>query len=440
MDLMKIIGLIAENYKRLRVVEITPQGRVVQITGRNGQGKSSVLDAIWAALVGSRGIAEKPVRKGAEKARIRLELGEFTVTRTIAPNGVHTLKVENAKGTPMTSPQTLLDQLLGALSFDPLEFVGMKPQQQVETLRQVAKVEIDVDALNAAHDADYAARTEVNREVRRLEAQLGTMTVLPALPKEKLDEAAVIAELNAAGEENRKAQEQFKQREALKARVDNAERDYRSHETFLASQRRELIKLEKQLESVKKDILAGEIASENLTVKAAESMANFAAAPEVQLVDVAALTAKLQEAQATNREIDKRERRDGVSKQLREKQRETDVLTRRMETRAEEKIAAMAKAQMPIEGLALTDNAVTFQGIPLEQLGEAEQIRVSTAIAMAANPKLRVIRIMHGEALDDDSLAMLAQMAEENDFQIWMAKVDSSGTVGVVMEDGMVKE
>ena len=56
------------------------------------------------------------------------------------------------------------------------------------------------------------------------------------------------------------------------------------------------------------------------------------------------------------------------------------------------------------------------------------------------NPKLRVLRILHGEAMDDDSLKILADMAEEHDFQIWMAKVDSSGKVGIVLEDGMVKE
>ena len=49
---MKIVSLEAENYKRLKAVEITPDGNMVVIGGRNAQGKSSVLDAIWAALGG----------------------------------------------------------------------------------------------------------------------------------------------------------------------------------------------------------------------------------------------------------------------------------------------------------------------------------------------------------------------------------------------------
>ena len=47
---MKILTLTAENFMRLAAVEITPDGNMVQITGRNGMGKSSVLNAIWAAI------------------------------------------------------------------------------------------------------------------------------------------------------------------------------------------------------------------------------------------------------------------------------------------------------------------------------------------------------------------------------------------------------
>lgn len=79
---MKIISLQAENVKRLTAVTITPDGNLVQITGKNGQGKTSVLDAIWWALEGAANIQAEPIRKGAEEARIRLDLGEYVVTRT----------------------------------------------------------------------------------------------------------------------------------------------------------------------------------------------------------------------------------------------------------------------------------------------------------------------------------------------------------------------
>ena len=52
----KILKLTAENLLRLKAVEITPDGELVVVGGRNAQGKTSVLDAIEMALGGKRKI------------------------------------------------------------------------------------------------------------------------------------------------------------------------------------------------------------------------------------------------------------------------------------------------------------------------------------------------------------------------------------------------
>jgi recombinational DNA repair ATPase RecF len=42
---MKIVGLQAENFKRLRAISIHPNGDpLVRIVGKNAQGKTSALD------------------------------------------------------------------------------------------------------------------------------------------------------------------------------------------------------------------------------------------------------------------------------------------------------------------------------------------------------------------------------------------------------------
>ncbi len=65
-------------------------------------------------------------------------------------------------------------------------------------------------------------------------------------------------------------------------------------------------------------------------------------------------------------------------------------------------------------------------------------MRVSAAIAMAGNPKLRVIRIQDGSLLDEDGLKIISDMAAEKDYQVWLEAVDSTGKVGIYMEDGEV--
>ena len=98
------------------------------------------------------------------------------------------------------------------------------------------------------------------------------------------------------------------------------------------------------------------------------------------------------------------------------------------------------EAKLPIDGLTIESSQLMFDGVPFEQASDAEQLRISAAIAMAGDHKLRVIRIRDGSLLDKGSLALLEEMAKKNDYQIWIEQVDESGKVGVVIEDGMVKQ
>lgn len=52
---------------------------------------------------------------------------------------------------------------------------------------------------------------------------------------------------------------------------------------------------------------------------------------------------------------------------------------------------------------------------------------------------LRLERVRDGSLLDDEAMKLLAEYAEENDLQVWIERVDSSGAVGFVIENGMLK-
>ena len=99
----KIVQLTAENVKRLSVVEITPKGNVIVIGGKNGQGKTSVLDAIEYALAGDPA-AKMPVRRGEEKAHVVVELDDLIVKRTFTAAGGTSLVVTNKDGVKQLSP------------------------------------------------------------------------------------------------------------------------------------------------------------------------------------------------------------------------------------------------------------------------------------------------------------------------------------------------
>ena len=100
---------------------------------------------------------------------------------------------------------------------------------------------------------------------------------------------------------------------------------------------------------------------------------------------------------------------------------------------------AIQAAKMPLEGLSFNDYGnIIFGGFPLDQASQAEQLRISMEIAMAAQPELRIIRISDGSLLDSESLEAIRTAAAAGDYQIWIESVDESGKVGVVIEDGEV--
>jgi len=413
---MRILRLEAENFKRLQAVDITPTGNLVPITGKNANGKSSVLDAIWAALGGATHLQAEPIRKGATKARIKLDLGELVVTRNITEKG-STLTVENAEGLSYKAPQRMLDDLVGALAFDPLAFTRMKPREQFDQLRAVAKVDLDLDKLDAQNKTDFERRTEINREARQLRAQIEGITVSEVVAPE-VDVDALLAEQQRISEAN------------TQARLAHQER-LRKEE--------ELSRLKALIEDIRARFNDTKQKIDALTQELADEPVVDQSAFEAQMLEI---TDKIRDAQAQAEAAALARQQAARVSDLEARAESTEAkaqaLTEAMDARTKVKMDAIAAAKIPVPGLSFGEGVVLFNGVPFDQASSAEQLRVSVSIAMAANPKLRVIRITDGSLLDEDSMAMLGDMAREGDYQVWVEVVDSTGKVGVVIHDGMV--
>jgi len=437
---MRVIEYQIENYMKVRLLGVKLKGRITQITGKNGQGKTSGVRALFDALRGKRSQPEMPVRKGAERARIWAGLGEEKIDLhlrlTVLPNGSRTLSLETDKGVKVDRPQDVLDKLMQDMPGDPLEFMKMPAKQQAEILRGLVKVDVDFDALNKDNACDYEERTEINKQIRRLEAETQSMVVQDGLPKEKLDESEIRAKMGAATETNARARDLDRAKQDAYVELTNARFKVSQKGDAIARTKRELEEAEKKVRGLRASvgILQKEQGALSEAVKPLQE--KHEAMPAGELIDVSALSAELDRIQVTNREIDRAAKAAGLRKDLDAERVKANKLTRAMEEREEQKRAAMAKAKMPVDGMTFDENAVLFKGIPLTQLGEAEQLRVCCQVFMSGKSELRILPIWHGEALDEDNLKMLEALCEENDFHILMARVDSSGKVGIVMEDG----
>jgi DNA repair exonuclease SbcCD ATPase subunit len=409
---MRIVKLTAENLKKLKAVEIVPDGSVVQITGANGSGKSSVLDSIFYALAGTKEIPSHPVRRGTQKAIVKLDLGEILVTRRFTEGGGTTLSVEGAKGATYKSPQKMLDDLLGSLSFDPLAFSRMDAKSQLNTLRGMVQLDVDIDAIDAENKRDYDARTNLNRDLKAHEAQAEAITVPEGTPDEPVDIGALLQEMSEAEAYNR---------EHAKRVMELAGHRRRAEEL-----KSRIVEIETALKALRLELSGEEKTVENFLLGRDE-------------INTFELRAQVESAQTINANVAEKNRRASMEASILDLKADIAETTAAMEERTNLRQQAIANAAMPVPGLSFGEGEILFNGLPLDQASDAEQLRISVAIAMASNPELRVMRIKDGSLLDDDSLALVSSMAEEHDWQIWIEAVDKTGKVGIFMEDGMVK-
>lgn len=397
---MKIIALEAENVKNLRVVRIEPDGSTVIIGGDNEQGKTCVLDSIEYALHGASSIPAKPIRVGTKKARVVLDLGDIIVTRTFTKGGTN-LTVKSKEGATFASPQAMLDKLVGALAFDPLEFSKMDEKKRAEVLKQL--VGLDFDKLNAQYRKLFDERTVVNRSGKVLKASFDNMIKHDGVPDNVVSVQELGAKYAAALEHNQ---------------VLNRRRGDLSREVT------ELHQLGRDIAALKKSVKQKQ--------KALEGEGE---------VDAVAINAQISSVESINNKIRENGRRKATNKELTELRKKSELLGNQMSEIVQQKEKTLAKAKFPIDGLAIEEeDGVTFEDIPFVQCSAAQRIRISVAIGLAMNPKLRVLLIREGSLLDEKNLAMIAEMAEKADAQIWIERVSKGKECSVIIEQGEVLE
>jgi len=426
---LRIVKLEAANVKRLVAVEITPDGNLVVIGGRNGQGKTSVLDSIAYALGGKDLLCEVPLRKGTERGHVEVDLGDLVVRRTFTPAGGGTLTVSSKDGAVYRSPQTMLDKLVGRLSFDPLEFSRMEPRRQLETLRSL--VGLDFSAIDAKRQELYEERTLVNRTTRQLEAKLAAMPEHSNAPAEPVSVAALLEELDAAEATHERAREATEAAEESLADLGRLQREH-------AAAVEHVTELERQLTDARAAVI---VAAERVADQKKEAQSASLGAQHARgaIVDTALIRERIAEAEAVNDQVRANVERAEQVAEVEESKAEAARLTAEIEALDAQKAAGLASAEFPVPELSFDESGVTLGGVPFSQASAAEQVRVSVAMGLAMNPRLRVLLIRDGSLLDDESLGLVAKLAADAEAQVWLERVGDGEECQVVIEDGAVR-
>ncbi len=428
---MKIVSLTVVNIKGIEAVHIEPDpdGHLVVISGKNGAGKSTAIDSIGYTVGGKDLVCEEPIRRGARKGSTKVVLDNgLVVERFYTPGGGRLVATPKDSG-PMSKPQTFLDALVGPISFDPLAFSRMSPKAQRETLAKL--IGLDTTELDRERQDVYDARTVENREMHRLEGVLSEVEKDDDAPAEPVDVGGLVAELREADAKHA----QFRATNETAADYRNRARNCQE---IAEHSQVEIAQLEKQIEMANRRVKNETEAAEGLQQNAAARDQEAAKLAE-SLPDRDTIKDRIEEAGGINDKVRANEQYTKLAEQIAGYGQKVGALSGKLSDLDAQKLQRITDAKYPIEGLALDEDSVLYNTLPLTQASQAEELRISVAIGIAMNPELRLLLIRDGDHLDDESLCLVGKMAEESDSQLWIERIREDAATSVVIEGGRVK-
>lgn len=423
---VRLLGLKVRNFNRLELVDVRfdRKGGLVQIKGRNAQGKSSLQDAFAWAFGGPRAIPQtsSPIRHGAKATEVLATTDAFTLERRATASG-NRFAVFAPDGAEIKTSQAALDAMFSTLTFDPEAFGRMKPAEQRAALVRALGLEQPIAEIRARHDAAYEERRVVGRKYRDLEAQFKALPVPDMFddPKE-LNPTELLGKIGEARDRERVRNE--------------AERMIETKRGLLQAARGRIAALEAELEL------------EREKVKVFGSEVNAATAFLDTLLPVPDV-AELERALAGYEEHNAKARAAAAwqvkNRELGEVGEALEELEQTVARAREEQEELVAGAQLPVDGLRIEDEGLSLRGVPLAQCSSSERIRLGFAIALAQDPELRVCRILAGSLLDAEAQAEVDRLAVENDMLVLAEMVadepdPNSGPDEIWIEDGRASQ
>lgn len=438
---MRITEVEVQDVMKITYVQVSPEGSLTIVGGKNRAGKSSLLGSIAMALGGKKLCPEKPIRQGAKQATVRVKIDgddelmipPSTVVRRFWLRDDGSIKSEleivSEDGYAAPEPQTLLNRILTNATFDPLYFTRLKPREQADTLREL--VGIDTAELDAKHEQLYATRTVVGREVKKLKGHVDSLPPYDDEAPDELQSASEVMErLQAAQEHNAANEEQKRHLDILEQRLGQMEDQGREIEEHITDLEQKLRALHARLDQNKRGREEQE----------AKIGAQRDRVEQLEYKDVESLREEAAGVDAVNQRVRQNQRRQEVAAAYSDKQSEYESLTEEIQQNRKEKQRLHESAQWPIEGLGFAESGVTFNELPFAQCSSAEQLRISVAMGFALNPKLKLLIIRDGSLLDEDSLTDVAKLAAEHGGQVFLERVGEGSECHVVLRDGAVVE
>jgi hypothetical protein len=483
---LRLHELRVSNFLRLEALTVEAHGHHVSISGKNGSGKTSAVEAIFTALQGrsSKELPE-PRHAGRKKAEVTVDLGEYRVRKTWSEQGSK-LTVTASDGSTIRKPQELLNGLIGQYSLDPVRFLELRPQDQVDAVLSICQVACPVEQVKeitneywhpigdesadsylgrlSADDVGlyYVRRRDLGRtcELKRdalkdAHQVLGTLAVPEVFRQISVIDAEIDNLVQAANKRTSLLQEASEARQKyLEANnlLDNLRIDLKRSMASINQLNGTIAHMERDLKSIHAQVASEIVAKSNLEdrikqgsmitaelYELADTTAGVADACKDPSAQIAELRSERKGVECLQEMVVKRRHQHDQVERLAveyqeataEHKRADDMLAKLRELR----VNLLNNVDLGVAGLEVGEGELRLDGHSFRQASKAAQVKTACAVAMRQKPRLRLLRIDDGERLDQESWQMVLDLANEYDFQIIRTMVASHQELKVEILD-----
>ena len=417
---VKINTLELENVKRIRAVRLEPtKSGLTVIGGRNGQGKTSVLDAIAWALGGNKFRPAEPQRADSiVPPYLKITLDNGMIVERSGKNG--NLKVIDPSGNK--SGQQILDSFVEQLALDLPKFMNMNDKEKANVLLQIIGIGDRLYALDRQEETLYNRRTETGRIADRKKKYADELPFHSGIPVEPVSPLELIRQqqdILARNGENRRKRE----------RVDQIENEANALSREISMLTKEIDKLRAELSD--KNIRLTKLLADLETARKTTAMLHDESTAELErsIADIDELNRKIREnCDRQKAEIDA----ENYS-------REYDDLTEQIEAVRKEKTDLLKNADLPLPELSVRDGAITYKGHLWSDMSGSDQLKAATAIVRRLNPKCGFVLLDKLEQMDPDTLREFGEWLEAEGLQAIATRVSTGDECSVIIEDGYIK-
>jgi len=418
---MKLVKFQIRNILGIDSLEYAP-GKITTISGQNASGKTSVLEAIKAALGG--GHDGTLLKNGKDEGEVVLIFDNGETLRKTMNRDKSSVVFEDHEGKKIKQGASYIKEIVDSVGINPIQILTADSKTRIKLLLDSVPMEMPVDEIKLITGLDrsdhtahplkvidavrkdiYDERAFVNKRAGELTTMMEEMRkTIPFDPSNKKDWGARVGELRGIQEEILNAQVAIKG--SINSRFSTVIKDAEQ----LA---------QKGIDDIK-EILAKKLGALNEEHRKELDESEKKFTPRYEEV-----SGKIQEADLNSKNQTKIsgavEYVERTKKEL--KLVEEEALSQSEQIKSLDGLKAEMMQNLPIDNLEVKDGDIYINGVNFDTLNEASKISFCLMVAGLRKTKLPLVCVDGLEALDEEVFKKFVELAERTDMQFFVTRV-----------------